>query len=104
MSPITRGHKPKTKPRVPEPIARPTRTTIQGAIALGLVTLWSEHVDRLTRDEVALYTVVVTALVGALVVFLEDRFGFALLRNIPQPTAPVVDDEKPRRKRHPRQG
>lgn len=100
MSPITRTHKPKT--RVPEPIARPTRTTVQGAIALGLVTLWSEHVDRLTRDELGMYVLVVTAVVNSLIVFIEDKTGFALLRNIPQPTAPVVDDEKPRRKREPR--
>jgi len=79
--------------RVPEKVARPARTTAQGAVAAVLVALWSAKVHHLSRDEAGTALVVVTALVGALWVAIEDHLGVGLLRQVPPTTAPVVDDK-----------
>lgn len=83
--------------RVPEPVARGSRTTAQAALAV-VVASWLNPIlldngIHVVEGQKAWLIGLLTALFSLALTWIEDRFGFSVLRPTPQtPPSPVVDN------------
>jgi hypothetical protein len=88
----TPRHAPRrARPRIPEPVARPARTALQGTPAW-LLASWYDAFHPMTKDQFFLTAAVLTLAIGALQTLIENYLGAGLLRQVPPTSAPVVDD------------
>lgn len=93
--PYTHSHR-----LVSEVLARGGRTTVQAALAIVVAAWLNPHLPNLVDNQRAVLIGILTAVFASGLAWLEDRFGFALLREV-QVKVPTVDNKpaKPIRKR-----
>ena len=72
-------------------IARPTRTALQGGAGYLVAQFVDEVIYDMSPAGVLLLALILTPVVSFLQTAVEDYFGKALLRDIPEPDAPVAD-------------
>lgn len=82
--------KNRSGPQARPSIARPTRTIVQGGAGLTAAELIDTFHD-LSDTQLALVAVLLTALFAWVQVLVEDGFGLALLRDVPEHSTPLVD-------------
>jgi hypothetical protein len=80
----------KTKPAT----ARGTRTAVQGGAGYAVAELVDTFID-LNDTQLAALAVVLTIAFSWIQTTLEDWRGVAFLRDIPEPDAPVADQNPP---------
>ncbi len=84
--------KNRTGPQARPSIARPARTALQGGAGFTVAELLDTFVD-LSDSQLALVAVILTAFFAWVQVLVEDGFGLALLRDVPEHATPLVDTE-----------
>lgn len=82
----------KPKKRVPEPVARGSRTTVQAALAVVVASWLNPYLPHVVDHQKAWLIGALTALFSLALTWLEDRTGKSILRQAPPTTAPVVDN------------
>lgn len=77
--------------KISQSIARPARTAGQGGLAYAIVEVIDAFGAGFTGRQYGALLLLLTIVVGALQVVVENRLGRALLRYIPPTDAPLVD-------------
>ena len=80
-----------TKKKTAPATARGTRTGVQGGVAGAIVALLASFGLELTETQVGLAIVILTALFSYVQTVVEDHYGKALLREVPEGDQPVAD-------------
>lgn len=82
-----------TNATVNESVARPVRTVTQGVVAGALLEVIDSTVWNMPERTYAGLLVLLTALVGFIQVWSENRLGKAFLRQLEPKEAPLVDED-----------
>lgn len=75
-------------------VARPTRTAIQGGAGYLVAEFIDEVVYDMSGKGLVLLSLILTVFFSWAQTAVEDYFGRALLRDIPEPDQPVADDAR----------
>lgn len=78
---------------VNEAVARPVRTVTQGVLAGAILEVVDSTIWDMPERTYAGLLILLTAVVGAIQIATENHFEWAFMRKIPEPEAPIVDDD-----------
>jgi len=81
--------------KVSDVVARPVRTATQAAPAWIITEFIDAWIYDMDERQFGVLVLLLTMLIGGAQVAIENHFGKAFLRNIPEPDAPVVGDDDP---------